>query len=71
MPPHSESGVPVSDRYVPELAIVEPTPCKEADPAILFAPDPSVTGDCSSCGHSIIYHLPLVGCTRCNCDEFH
>lgn len=28
-------------------------------------------GDCSYCGHSVAYHLPLVGCTKCNCDEFH
>ncbi len=28
-------------------------------------------GDCSSCGHSALYHLPFVGCTKCDCDEFH
>lgn len=28
-------------------------------------------GDCEECGHSIIYHIPIVGCTRCSCDEFH
>lgn len=29
----------------PELALVEPTPRKEVDPAVLFARDPSVAGD--------------------------
>ena len=28
-------------------------------------------GDCSSCGHSLAYHLPLAGCVKCDCDEFH
>lgn len=28
-------------------------------------------GDCSECGHSVIYYLPLIGCTKCSCDEFH
>lgn len=28
-------------------------------------------GDCSYCGHSVVYHLPFVGCTKCTCDEFH
>lgn len=28
-------------------------------------------GDCSHCGHSVIYHLIGVGCMKCNCDEFH
>lgn len=28
-------------------------------------------GDCEDCGHSIAYHLPFVGCTKCDCDEFH
>ena len=28
-------------------------------------------GDCSYCGHSVAYHLPLVGCTKCDCDEFY
>jgi hypothetical protein len=29
-----------------------------------------MVGDCDDCGHSIAYHLPWVGCTKCNCDEF-
>lgn len=29
-----------------------------------------VFGDCE-CGHSVVYHLPIVGCTKCGCDEFH
>lgn len=28
-------------------------------------------GDCSYCGHSVAYHVPMVGCMKCNCDEFH
>ncbi len=28
-----------------------------------------VFGDCR-CGHSIAYHLPLFGCSKCDCDEF-
>ena len=31
----------------------------------------SMAGDCDFCGHSIIYHLPFVGCTKCSCEEFH
>ena len=27
-------------------------------------------GDCDRCGHSLIYHLPVVGCTKCSCEEF-
>jgi hypothetical protein len=27
-------------------------------------------GDCDNCGHSVMYHLPLVGCQKCGCDEF-
>lgn len=27
-------------------------------------------GDCSDCGHSVLYHMPLVGCVKCDCDEF-
>ena len=27
-------------------------------------------GDCDWCGHSIAYHVPLVGCIKCSCDEF-
>jgi hypothetical protein len=27
-------------------------------------------GDCAWCGHSIVYHLPLVGCAKCSCEEF-
>lgn len=27
-------------------------------------------GDCE-CGHSLIYHMPFVGCVKCDCDEFH
>lgn len=30
----------------------------------------SVIGDCDRCGHSVIYHLPLAGCMKCDCDEF-
>ena len=29
-----------------------------------------VIGDCE-CGHSILYHLPVAGCLKCSCDEFH
>ncbi len=29
-----------------------------------------MVGDCDNCGHSIIYHFPLVGCAKCSCDEF-
>jgi hypothetical protein len=28
-------------------------------------------GDCDVCGHSAIYHVPLVGCCKCDCEEFH
>lgn len=28
-------------------------------------------GDCKYCGHSVIYHVFLVGCTKCGCNEFH
>jgi len=27
-------------------------------------------GDCDRCTHSIVYHLPLTGCTKCECDEY-
>ena len=27
-------------------------------------------GDCKRCGHSVMYHLPLAGCLKCDCDEF-
>jgi hypothetical protein len=27
-------------------------------------------GDCDNCGHGIMYHLPVVGCTKCDCDEY-
>lgn len=33
-------------------------------------------GDCDNCGHSIVYHVPLVGCVKCSygdpysCKEF-
>jgi hypothetical protein len=27
-------------------------------------------GDCGYCGHSIAYHMPLMGCIKCECDEF-
>lgn len=27
-------------------------------------------GDCSYCGHSIIYHGPMVGCLKCHCSEY-
>jgi len=26
-------------------------------------------GDCT-CGHSIMYHAPLMGCIKCDCDEY-
>lgn len=29
-----------------------------------------VFGDCD-CGHSFVYHMPLAGCIKCDCDEFH
>lgn len=28
-------------------------------------------GDCDECGHSILYHVPIFGCMKCGCDEFH
>ncbi len=28
-------------------------------------------GDCSRCGHSVAYHMPFVGCVKCDCSEFH
>jgi hypothetical protein len=27
-------------------------------------------GDCKRCGHSVVYHMPLLGCMKCNCEEF-
>ncbi len=27
-------------------------------------------GDCDDCGHSIAYHMPIVGCVKCSCDEY-
>lgn len=30
-----------------------------------------MVGDCADCRHSIVYHLPFVGCTKCDCEEFH
>lgn len=27
-------------------------------------------GDCDRCGHSVAYHAPLVGCLKCDCEEF-
>lgn len=27
-------------------------------------------GDCDRCGHSALYHVPLAGCMKCDCDEF-
>lgn len=29
-------------------------------------------GDCSrkGCHHSIIYHVVLIGCMKCDCDEY-
>jgi hypothetical protein len=27
-------------------------------------------GDCDNCGHSAMYHVPLMGCIKCDCDEF-
>lgn len=31
----------------------------------------NMIGDCENCGHSIVYHIPLIGCHKCDCDEFH
>lgn len=41
----------------------------EAMEAVLYMRE-AMTGDCDDCGHSIIYHVPLVGCMKCDCDEF-
>ena len=30
----------------------------------------AMVGDCRRCGHSIVYHLPFIGCTKCDCEEF-
>lgn len=27
-------------------------------------------GDCDNCGHSVMYHVPLAGCIKCDCEEF-
>jgi len=29
-------------------------------------------GDCSrrGCHHSIAYHMPLIGCLKCDCEEY-
>jgi predicted nucleic-acid-binding Zn-ribbon protein len=27
-------------------------------------------GDCDNCGHSVMYHLPVVGCQKCDCEEY-
>jgi hypothetical protein len=27
-------------------------------------------GDCDNCGHSVMYHLPIAGCTKCDCEEY-
>jgi predicted nucleic-acid-binding Zn-ribbon protein len=27
-------------------------------------------GDCDNCGHSAMYHMPFVGCVKCDCEEF-
>ena len=32
---------------------------------------PHMFGDCDECGHSAIYHVPIVGCMKCDCGEFH
>lgn len=29
-----------------------------------------MVGDCGRCGHSIAYHMPFVGCVKCDCEEF-
>jgi predicted nucleic-acid-binding Zn-ribbon protein len=29
-----------------------------------------MVGDCDNCGHSVMYHLPIVGCQKCDCEEF-
>ncbi len=38
-----------------------PPPCTCAENAL---------GDCDRCRHSIAYHVPLLGCMKCNCDEY-
>lgn len=30
----------------------------------------SMIGDCDRCGHSVMYHVPLIGCAKCSCEEF-
>ncbi len=37
----------------------------------LFLAKLGMFGDCEDCGHSFAYHLPLAGCIKCSCDEFH
>lgn len=27
-------------------------------------------GDCHRCEHSIIYHIPILGCVKCDCEEY-
>jgi len=27
-------------------------------------------GDCDNCSHSFAYHVPIMGCLKCDCDEF-
>lgn len=29
-----------------------------------------MTGDCDNCGHSIAYHVPILGCMKCRCSEY-
>lgn len=37
----------------------------------LFINKYTMFGDCDTCGHSALYHIPLAGCMKCNCGEFH
>jgi len=32
----------------------------------------NMIGDCDrrGCGHSFAYHVPLVGCMKCDCEEY-
>lgn len=32
----------------------------------------NMIGDCDrrGCGHSLAYHLPFAGCTKCDCEEY-
>lgn len=37
----------------------------------LFLKKYSMFGDCEECNHSFAYHMPLAGCIKCDCSEFH